>query len=95
MSTLNFERAKQGARAGELVRLEIPAPSVMVREMAHHKAGLSWTASGYGAKIPTRYMVRTIDNVWRRVYCAIYSNSGTLYVMHGNVRTIVDFAGAA
>jgi len=37
------------------------------------------TATGYGKKIPTRYMVR-FKGRWRRVYCAIFSNSGTLYI---------------
>ena len=41
--------------------------------------GLSYTASGYGRRIPTRYMVR-FNGKWRRVYCYIFSNSGTLYV---------------
>lgn len=75
---------------GNLVRLQIPAPSVITKPMHHHKLGLSWTASGYGSKIPTQYMVRTVDSKWRRVYCAIFSNSGTLYVMHGKHKTIVS-----
>lgn len=41
--------------------------------------GLSYTASGYGARIPTRYMVK-FNGKWRRVYCRIYSNNGTLYI---------------
>ena len=41
--------------------------------------GLSYTRSGYGGRIPTQYMVR-FNGKWRRVYCAIYSNSGTLYI---------------
>lgn len=41
--------------------------------------GLSYTASGYGKRIPTEYMVKFNDK-WRRVYCKIYSNSGTLYI---------------
>ncbi len=84
-----FERVKEGPNAGQLVRLEIAAPSVMERPMRHHIQGVTWTETGYGAKIPTKYMVRTIDSHWRRVYCAIYSNVGTLYVMHGKARTIV------
>lgn len=44
-----------------------------------HKQGLSYTSSGYGAKIPTRHMIKW-DGKWRRVYCIIYSNSGTLYI---------------
>lgn len=41
--------------------------------------GLSYTATGYGRKIPTRYMVQH-GGKWRRVYCCIFSNSGTLYI---------------
>lgn len=41
--------------------------------------GLSYTASGYGKRIPTEYMVK-YNGKWRRVYCRIYSNSGTLYI---------------
>lgn len=37
------------------------------------------TISGYGAAIRTRYMVR-INSRWRRVYCAQFGNSGTLYI---------------
>lgn len=42
-------------------------------------AGLTWTASGYGARIPTEYMVKYLGR-WRRVYCCIYSNSGCLFI---------------
>lgn len=41
--------------------------------------GLSFTASGYGRRIPTRYMIR-IGKRWRRVYCCQISNAGTCYV---------------
>jgi len=74
----------------KLIRLDIPVTSMIRKPMKHHEIGLSWTATGYGSKIPTRYMVRTIDSKWRRVYCAIYSNIGTLYVMHGKNRTIIN-----
>lgn len=47
--------------------------------MAHHTAGLSWTASGYGARIPMPYMVQVLGK-WRRVYLHNYSNSGTLFI---------------
>lgn len=42
--------------------------------------GLSYTATGYGSKIPTRRMAK-IDKRWYRIYCAIYSNIGTCYVI--------------
>ena len=47
--------------------------------MAHHLAGLTWTATGYGARIPMPYMVQVFGK-WRRVYCRIYSNIGTLFI---------------
>lgn len=41
--------------------------------------GLIYTASGYGSRIPTAYMVK-YNGRWRRVYCICYSNSGTLFI---------------
>jgi hypothetical protein len=57
--------------------------------------GLSYTATGYGARIPTQYIVK-FNGKWRRVYCRIYSNSGTLFI--GQLkpvgeRLIVDIKG--
>lgn len=50
-----------------------------------HKSGLSFTRSGYGSKIPTSHMVQLPgSNRWRRVYCCIWSNSGTCYVTQGD-----------
>lgn len=45
----------------------------------HHTRGLSYTATGYGSRIPTQYMVK-FNGRWRRVYCRIFSNSGTCYI---------------
>ncbi len=53
------------------------------------RQGLSFTASGYGRRIPTRYMVQYMGK-WRRVYCIIYSNIGTLYIGKASDKTIVD-----
>jgi len=41
--------------------------------------GLSFTASGYGKRIPTHTMVR-YQGKWRRVYVCQYSNAGTAYI---------------
>jgi hypothetical protein len=54
--------------------------------------GLSFTASGYGARIPTPHMVK-FNGRWRRVYCRIYSNIGTNYIGRGADRFIVNFEG--
>ncbi len=49
------------------------------------KRGLSYTRSGFGSKIPTEYTAQ-----WRgrkyRVYCMIYSNSGSMYIVSKKVR---------
>ena len=44
---------------------------------------------GYGSKIPTQYLV-FIANKWRRVYCRVYSNNGTCYVLIKGERVIID-----
>ena len=48
------------------------------KEPAWMKRGLSETASGYGHRLNTGRMIH-FGNRWRRVYCARYGNSGTLY----------------
>lgn len=47
--------------------------------MSHHLRGLSYTASGYGKRIPTNTMVK-FEGKWRRVYMCQYSNAGTAYI---------------
>ena len=59
--------------------------------MAHHKAGLSWTASGYGKRIPSAIMV-AVDNGGprrHRVYVTIYGNAGTAWFNHRGTRYIL------
>ncbi len=48
------------------------------------KSGLSYTATGYGKKIPTVSMIKLPfgRKIWRRVYCCIFSNSGSCYVVY-------------
>lgn len=60
------------------------------RPMYHHSHNLSYTASGYGNKLPTQYMVRVFSQRWHRVYCICYSNVGTCYVIIKGKRYIVD-----
>ena len=47
--------------------------------------GLTFTATGYGSRIPTRYMV-LFNGKWRRVYARCYSNNSTLYI--GKLSTV-------
>ena len=53
-----------------------------------HERGLSYTATGYGAKIPTAYTVK-YNGKTRRVYCTVYSNSGTCWVIINGQKIIV------
>ena len=50
------------------------------KEMKHHRLGLQYTATGYGTKLPTRYMLR-FDGRWYRMYSICYSNVSTEYVL--------------
>jgi hypothetical protein len=67
-------------------RIEVEAKQTLLE---WQKRGLMYTASGYGKKIPTSYMVR-LNNRWRRVYCTIYSNSGTCYIEQNGARWIIE-----
>ena len=51
--------------------------------------GMAYTSTGYGRKIPTSHMVRW-GGKWRRVYCCIYSNTGTCYILQGKDWITVD-----
>lgn len=55
--------------------------AVPVKEspMWWHNAGRTYTASGYGRRIPSRYMVQW-EGRWRRVYICQYSNAGSAYI---------------
>ena len=70
-------------------RKEFSGANVKINQLAWQKAGLTWTATGYGAKIPTEYMVWN-GKRWQRVYCAICSNNGTLYTVSKGQKTVVD-----
>lgn len=45
-----------------------------------HTAGLTQTATGYGPKLTTPYKTMHNGRLYR-VYCACFSNIGTLYIL--------------
>lgn len=66
-----------------------PYSRISRRPLPWQVQGLQYTATGYGRKIPTDYVIqRANERQWRRVYCTCYSNSGTLWIRVGGV----DFA---
>lgn len=69
----------------------LDALEVKTKLLPWQERGLSYTATGYGMKIPTSRMVRIAgDKRWRRVYCTIYSNSGTCWIIIKGERVIVS-----
>jgi len=62
---------------------------VKVSPMEHHDLQLQYTATGYGNKIPSRYMVK-FNNRWRRVYHICFSNVSTEYIVVDGERCIVN-----
>ena len=66
----------KGGENGPFLTLGV---AVKEKPLPWQERGLSYTATGYGRKIPTRYMVHH-GGKWRRVYCCVFSNSGTLYI---------------
>lgn len=67
------------ARKGDLIDAPLP----------WQRMGLSYTASGYGKKIPTAYLIH-FDGRKRRIYCTIYSNIGTTWIVYHGHRIYVD-----
>lgn len=65
-----------------------PPYTVAERPLPWQK-GLTWTASGYGRKIPSRYVLTVQDHGRRqtyRVYAACWSNAASYYVLRGGVQ---------
>lgn len=85
-----FATVKEGPNKGNLIRAHIAAPAHKVSPLPWQERGLSYTASGYGERIPTRHMVRTINNRWRRVYATCFFNAATLWIVENGERVIVE-----
>lgn len=59
----------------------MPTPiEVRSEPLDWQKRGLSYTASGYGGKIPTDMTVM-INGRKHRIYAMVYGNSGSAYVL--------------
>jgi len=67
------------------------------RTHVEHKEDILWwqaqglmpTATGYGSKIPTTWKVKH-NNRWKRVYCRVFSNIGSLYILSGANEIAID-----
>ena len=76
----------------EQIRIDGPiVASIEDRPLWWHDRGLSFTATGYGARIPSARVVRLVgDPRPRRIYVTIYSNSGTAWLTWRGRKWIVD-----
>lgn len=54
-----------------------------------HKAGLTYTATGYGKKIPTSDCIRLNGRKYR-IYCTVYSSAGTCWINYMGRRVVFD-----
>lgn len=88
---LHFGGAACGAPAGPFLTT---STDCRISELRHHRLGLQFTRTGYGARIPSPYMVR-LHGKWRRVYVACFGNSGSAYVgKPGSWECTVDLESA-
>lgn len=69
---LQFGGAACGQPNGPFQTVRVP-----VKETDAPRSGR--TQTGYGAKLPTPYMVQ-YNGKWRRVYAACYGNATSLYI---------------
>jgi hypothetical protein len=58
-----------------------PPYKLITQMLSWQKQGLQQTASGYGRKLTTPYMLETPDGRKRRVYAVCFSNSASHYVL--------------
>lgn len=87
MTTPNADFYIQLGQAGTPM-LTTRVLDVVIHELPHHKQGLTYTATGYGSKIPTIYKL-FFGGRWRRVYAVCYSNASSYYVLIDGVKTTV------
>jgi hypothetical protein len=78
---LNFKASD----VGPFQTVSVPAK---IKTLWWQDRGLSFTASGYGSRIPSRYMVQWAGR-WRRVYVACWGNASSLWLLVDGQRVIV------
>lgn len=61
----------------------------LVAEVKRTKTPISRSATGYGPKIPSGFMIR-YGNRWHRVYYMVYGNSGCPYIVSGGANLHLD-----
>lgn len=67
-----------------------PPFTITVNELPWQRAGLQQTATGYGSKLTTSYMLSVPDSkrVYR-VYAICYSNAASFYILRNGTRVFL------
>ena len=68
---------------------EVKQEDLIDNPLWFHKRGLQETRSGYGRKLRTPWMIRHEGRL-KRVYCQIFSNVGSLYIISQSKRIYID-----
>lgn len=62
---------------------------LIYKPLPWQERGLMYTATGYGAKIPTSKVIH-FEGRERRIYCTIYGNAGTAWITVRGQRVTVE-----
>ena len=60
-------------------RITVEKDELVESPLWFHRRGLMQTATGYGRKLTTEWKLRYNGRLYR-IYCCIFSNSGTYYI---------------
>jgi hypothetical protein len=61
---------------------------LLYKPLWYHEQGVQQTASGYGSKLTTAYKTEYKGRLYR-VYCIIWSNLGSLYIISKGQRLYI------
>ena len=84
-----YEAYIQFGSANNLPMCTVKAESVIYVPLWYHLQGLLQTSTGYGSKLVTEYKIKHNGRFYR-VYCAIFSNIGRLYIISKGVKLTVN-----
>lgn len=70
-------------------KLSVEQSELIYKPLWWQLRGLMYTATGYGKKIPTDKMIK-FNGRFLRIYCHIFSNCGTCYIVSKGEQIIID-----
>lgn len=64
--------------------------TLIEKPLPWQKAGLQYTASGYGSKIPTRYITKNRQGKTVRVYATCISNAASTWFLENGKKVFIN-----